>query len=165
MRALTTSTASPCRSLLFTGYTILKPAVLIGTLYISPLMQYEGTHNFHNFTVRKPATAPDAKRYMLSFRCGRRQGAAAVGALFAYCGAGLWGCWCVTLAWRLPAAAQRAVCCPSQRCIWRLASHATPPSTPRRSCPGVFEIAGQRWVRLVVIGQSFMLHQIRKMVG
>lgn len=28
----------------------------------------------------------------------------------------------------------------------------------------MFEIDGQRWVRLVVIGQSFMLHQIRKMV-
>lgn len=32
------------------------------------------------------------------------------------------------------------------------------------SCPGVFEIGGERWVKLVVIGQSFMLHQIRKMV-
>ena len=33
-----------------------------------PQLQYEGTHNFHNYTVRKPATAPDAKRYILSFR-------------------------------------------------------------------------------------------------
>lgn len=33
-------------------------------------MQYEGTHNYHNFTVRKPASAPDVKRYILSFRCG-----------------------------------------------------------------------------------------------
>lgn len=24
---------------------------------------------------------------------------------------------------------------------------------------------GQEWVRMVVVGQSFMLHQIRKMVG
>ena len=29
----------------------------------------------------------------------------------------------------------------------------------------MFEIGGQRWVRMVVIGQSFMLHQIRKLVG
>eukprot|EP00887_Chlorella_sp_A99_P003093 scaffold9.g3093.t1 len=61
---------------------------------------YEGTHNFHNFTVRKPASAPDAKRYIISFKCG-----------------------------------------------------------------GVFEIGSERWVRLVVVGQSFMLHQIRKLVG
>ena len=31
-------------------------------------------------------------------------------------------------------------------------------------CKGVFEINGERWVRMVVIGQSFMLHQIRKLV-
>lgn len=37
-------------------------------LFRPALVQYEGTHNFHNFTIRKPATAPDAKRYMLSFR-------------------------------------------------------------------------------------------------
>ena len=62
--------------------------------------QYQGTHNFHNFTVRKPWDALDAKRYMLSFRCG-----------------------------------------------------------------GVMEIDGRRWVKMVVVGQSFMMHQIRKMVG
>lgn len=64
------------------------------------LSQYEGTHNFHNFTVRTPASAPNAKRFILSFRCA-----------------------------------------------------------------GVMEVAGERWVRLVVVGQSFMLHQIRKLVG
>ena len=32
-------------------------------------------------------------------------------------------------------------------------------------CPGTVDIAGAgTWVRLVVVGQSFMLHQIRKMV-
>ncbi len=33
------------------------------------LRQYEGTHNFHNFTVRLEATDPSAKRYMLSCQC------------------------------------------------------------------------------------------------
>ena len=35
----------------------------------SMLRQYEGTHNFHNFTVRLAATDPSAKRYMLSCKC------------------------------------------------------------------------------------------------
>ena len=33
------------------------------------LRQYEGTHNFHNFTVRLEASDPSAKRYMLSCKC------------------------------------------------------------------------------------------------
>ena len=33
------------------------------------LKQYEGTHNFHNFTVRLESTDPSAKRYMLSCKC------------------------------------------------------------------------------------------------
>ena len=35
----------------------------------SILKQYEGTHNFHNFTVRLESTDPSAKRYMLSCKC------------------------------------------------------------------------------------------------
>ena len=34
------------------------------------LAQYEGTHSFHNFTVRTFAGDPAAKRYILSFRVG-----------------------------------------------------------------------------------------------
>jgi tRNA pseudouridine38-40 synthase len=64
------------------------------------LSQYQGTKNFHNYTVRVAASAPQAKRYIHSF-----------------------------------------------------------------VCDGVFEINGTQWVRTVVIGQSFMLHQIRKMIG
>ena len=66
----------------------------------SILAQFEGTHNFHNFTVRMPGTDPTAKRYILSF-----------------------------------------------------------------TCEGTVDIGGAPWVRLVVVGQSFILHQIRKMVG
>ena len=35
----------------------------------SILKLYEGTHNFHNFTVRLEASDPSAKRYMLSCKC------------------------------------------------------------------------------------------------
>ena len=64
------------------------------------LEQYEGTHNFHNYTVRVAADSGQAQRYMLRF-----------------------------------------------------------------TCEGVIEISGERWVKMVVVGQSFMLHQIRKMIG
>lgn len=66
----------------------------------SILRQFEGTHNFHNYTIRVEATAAQAKRYIHSFECR-----------------------------------------------------------------GTFSINGQEWVRMEVIGQSFMLHQIRKMIG
>eukprot|EP00891_Asterochloris_glomerata_P000708 jgi/Astpho2/708/Aster-08421 len=66
----------------------------------SILKQYEGTRNFHNFTVKLPASDPSAMRFILSF-----------------------------------------------------------------CCQGLVNIEGQPWVRLSVVGQSFMLHQIRKMVG
>lgn len=33
------------------------------------LSDYQGTHNFHNFTIRMSANDPSAKRYILSFRC------------------------------------------------------------------------------------------------
>lgn len=64
------------------------------------LSHYQGTRNFHNYTIRVAASAPQAKRYIHSV-----------------------------------------------------------------VCDGVFEINGTKWVRTVVIGQSFMLHQIRKMIG
>ncbi|KAK9865118.1 hypothetical protein WJX84_001931 [Apatococcus fuscideae] len=64
------------------------------------LADYQGTHNFHNFTVRMSPTDPSAKRYILNF-----------------------------------------------------------------SCAGVQMIEGKQWVRMVVLGQSFMMHQIRKMIG
>lgn len=36
---------------------------------------------------------------------------------------------------------------------------------PSRSPEACFRLQGQQWVRMVVLGQSFMLHQIRKLVG
>ena len=33
------------------------------------LQQFEGTHNFHNFTVKVPASDPSAKRYIVKFSC------------------------------------------------------------------------------------------------
>lgn len=33
------------------------------------------------------------------------------------------------------------------------------------TCEGVVDVAGEPWVRMVVLGQSFVLNQIRKMVG
>jgi len=64
------------------------------------LKNFEGTHNFHNFTSRMTPTDPKANRYILSFTC----------------------------------------------------------STP-------FLLLGIEYVKLEVTGQSFLLHQIRKMIG
>ncbi|XP_076949284.1 uncharacterized protein LOC143621879 [Bidens hawaiensis] len=64
------------------------------------LKQYEGTHNFHNFTTRTKAADPSAHRYIISF-------------------------------------------------------HANTTVT----------VDGMEFVKCEVVGQSFMLHQIRKMIG
>ncbi|KAI3776513.1 hypothetical protein L1987_46298 [Smallanthus sonchifolius] len=64
------------------------------------LKQYEGTHNFHNFTTRTKAADPSANRYIISFHAS------------------------TTVA-----------------------------------------VDGIEFVKCEVVGQSFMLHQIRKMIG
>jgi tRNA pseudouridine38-40 synthase len=64
------------------------------------LKTYQGTHNFHNYTIRKNFSEASSKRYIMSFDC----------------------------------------------------------SEP-------FQRHGIEWVTLTIHGQSFMLHQIRKMVG
>jgi len=61
---------------------------------------FEGTHNYHNFTYGKSSSEKSAKRYVMSFKCGK-----------------------------------------------------------------AFQIDGMEMVVLTVAGQSFMLNQIRKMVG
>ena len=33
------------------------------------LQQYEGTHSFHNFTVKVPVGSPEARRFIVRFRC------------------------------------------------------------------------------------------------
>ena len=33
------------------------------------LAQYEGTHSFHNFTVKVPVGSPEARRFIVRFRC------------------------------------------------------------------------------------------------
>ncbi|KAF4321272.1 hypothetical protein BBO99_00007201 [Phytophthora kernoviae] len=64
------------------------------------LKQYEGTHNFHNFTSKMEPTNPQAMRYIISFEAERP-----------------------------------------------------------------FVQNNMEWVRLRVVGQSFLLHHIRKMIG
>ncbi|XP_059636560.1 uncharacterized protein LOC132278717 [Cornus florida] len=64
------------------------------------LKQYEGTHNFHNFTTRTKAEDPSARRYIISFNANT-----------------------------------------------------------------IVTVEGIEFVKCEVVGQSFMLHQIRKMIG
>jgi len=74
------------------------------------LQQYVGTHNFHNFTSRRPFEDASSKRYVMSFECGK-------------------------------------------------------PFLSSARCPTCHEGREVQFVPLHVKGQSFMLHQIRKMIG
>ena len=76
----------------------ISPELLASLSHL--LSQYQGTHNFHNFTIGKSPKDPSAKRYIRSFECGKP-----------------------------------------------------------------FIDNGLEWVSLKVHGSSFMLHQIRKMIG
>lgn len=126
----------------------LQIADLLRVFLPCPGSQYEGTHNFHNFTVRKPASAPDVKRYILSFRC------VWLGVAHAEVAAGCCHALHMHEGWPRPGA-----------CVSMHAGPACCPASPACSCRGVFEINGERWVKMVVVGQSFMLHQIRKMAS
>ena len=141
------------------------------------LAGYEGTHNFHNYTVRVAAGNPAAMRYILSFKCAGTMEIQARTYLSIF----IQGLACHIIRMlsllHIEDAFMRLRLNPeaSWSVSWLLERTTILCHLERRNAILVYIVSrlqlltcnlqGQEWVRMVVLGQSFMLHQIRKLVG